>query len=72
MSLTKKIEKNINNYKLNYLYNCITGCTILSKKKYLEKILPVPDNSRYLIHDHWIGLNGVFEWENCLYDRKLI
>ena len=37
MSLTKKIEKNINNYKLNYLYNCITGCTILSYQTRLSR-----------------------------------
>lgn len=56
MQLNKKIHKYINSYKLNYLYNCVTGCTILSKKEYIEKILPIPNESKYLIHDHWIGL----------------
>lgn len=56
MTLSKKIKKYINSYKLNYLYNCITGCTILSKKKWITEILPIPTQSTHLIHDHWIGL----------------
>ena len=56
MHLTRKIEKYINSYKLQYLYNCMTGCTILSKKEMLDKILPLPKNSKYMIHDYWIGL----------------
>lgn len=56
MLLNRKIRKCINSNKLNYLYNCVTGCTILSKSKYINEILPIPDNSKYLIHDHWIGL----------------
>ena len=62
MSLNKKIKKYVNTQKLNYLYNCVTGCTIMSKKELIEKILPIPNNSKYLIHDSWIGviasLNG--------------
>lgn len=56
MLLNKKIHKYINSYKVNYLYNCVTGCTILSKKEMIHKILPLPTESKYLIHDHWIGL----------------
>ena len=56
MLLNRKIKKYINSYKVNYLYNCVTGCTVLSKKKFIEKILPLPTNSKFLIHDHWIGL----------------
>ena len=26
------------------------------KKEFLDKILPIPTVSKYLIHDHWIGL----------------
>ncbi len=51
----KKIKKCIGSYKLQYLYNCMTGCTILSKKKYLNKILPFPTTSKYMVHDYWIG-----------------
>ena len=56
MLLNRKIHKYIDSYKVNYLYNCVTGCTILSKKEFIEKILPIPTESKYLIHDHWIGL----------------
>lgn len=56
MKLTRKIKKQINSYKVNYLYNCVTGCTVLSKKKHIKDILPMPRNSKYLIHDHWMGL----------------
>lgn len=56
MLLNKKINKYINSNKLNYIYNCVTGCTILAKKETIQKILPLPKNSKYLIHDHWIGL----------------
>ncbi len=56
MLLTRKIKKYINSYKLNYLYNCITGCTILAKKETLKFILPLPTTSKHLIHDYWIGI----------------
>lgn len=56
MLLTRKINKYINSYKINYLYNCVTGCTVLAKKETIEKIIPLPTNSKRLIHDHWIGL----------------
>lgn len=56
MLLDRKIEKYINTNKINYLYNCVTGCTVLSKKEFINKIVPIPNESKYLIHDHWIGL----------------
>lgn len=56
MLLNKKIKKYINSYKINYLYNCVTGCTILSKKIFIPKIIPIPTDSKYVLHDHWIGL----------------
>ena len=56
MLLERKINKYIGSYKVNYLYNCVTGCTVMSKAKWIEKILPIPTDSKYLIHDHWIGL----------------
>ena len=56
MLLNKKIHKYINSTRLNYIYNCVTGCTILAKKETIQKILPLPKKSKYLIHDHWIGL----------------
>lgn len=56
MLLNDKIKENINSYEVNYLYNCVTGCTILSKKKFIEDILPIPKLSEYVAHDHWIAL----------------
>lgn len=56
MKLSRKIKKYIGSYKVNYLYNCITGCTVLSKSKYINKLLPVPVKSKYVIHDHWLGI----------------
>ena len=56
MLLNDKIKKNINSYEVNYLYNCVTGCTVLSKKKFINDILPIPVYSKYVVHDHWMGL----------------
>ena len=56
MLLNRKIKKEINSYKLNYLYNCVTGCTIISKKKFINDILPIPHESKYVVHDHWMAL----------------
>lgn len=51
-----KINKSIDKKEFNYLYNSITGCTVLSKSSFIDKILPLPKNSKYVIHDSWIGL----------------
>lgn len=56
MLLDRKIKKYINSYKVNYLYNCVTGCTLISKSKWIKEIVPIPTDSKYLIHDHWMGL----------------
>lgn len=56
MLLNRKINKYIDSYKVNYLYNCVTGCTLISKKEFIKYILPLPTNSKFVIHDHWIGL----------------
>jgi glycosyltransferase involved in cell wall biosynthesis len=56
MLLSRKIKKCHNDYKMQYLYNCVTGCTLMSKKKFLDKIVPIPKNSKYVLHDTWIGL----------------
>ena len=56
MHLTPRIKKYISSYKLQYLYNCMTGCTIISRKELLNKVLPFPKNSKYVIHDYWLGL----------------
>ena len=56
MKLTRKINKTIHSKELVYLYNCVTGCTIMSRKDKLNEILPIPTNSKHLLHDHWIAL----------------
>lgn len=56
MKLNRKIKKCLNTYKLNYLYNCVTGCTLLTKKTYIDKIIPIPDQTKHIAHDHWIAL----------------
>lgn len=56
MRLNRKIKKCINSYKVNYLYNCVTGCTTLCKKEMISKIMPVPNKSEYVPHDHWLGI----------------
>ena len=72
MLLTNKIKKCINSYKVNYLYNCVTGCTIFAKSKYIEKVLPLPINSKAVIHDYWIGLIYALNGKLAFIDEKLI
>ncbi len=55
MKLTRKIQK-FKDYRMQYLYNCVTGCTIIAKKELIEEVLPIPTDSKYAIHDLWIGL----------------
>ena len=52
MKLNRKIKKCIDSYKVNYLYNCVTGCTILAKSSTITNILPLPHSSKYVVHDH--------------------
>ena len=72
MLLNRKIHKTINSYKLNYFYNCVTGCTVIAKKETIEKILPLPQKSKYLIHDHWIGLMASLNGKLAYMDEKYI
>lgn len=66
MKLSRKIKKYKTDYRLQYLYNCVTGCTLMSKKKFLDMILPIPTQSKYAIHDTWIATaianNGKVEY----------
>lgn len=55
LKIDKRIKK-YNDYRLLYLDNCATGCTIISRSKFLDLILPVPSTTKYLIHDYWIAL----------------
>ena len=72
MLLKRKINKCIKNYKVNYLYNCVTGCTTLIKSKWIEKILPIPSNSRYVPHDYWIGIMIALEGKLAYVEKPYI
>ena len=53
--LENKVKK-YNNFEALYLNNFITGCTMLSKKKFIDLILPLPTKSKYVLHDYWVSL----------------
>ncbi len=50
-----KIKK-YNNFESLYLNNFVTGCTMLSKKELIEEVLPLPNTSKFVLHDYWIPL----------------
>lgn len=50
-----KIKK-FNNFESLYLNNFITGCTMISKKELIDEVLPLPNTSRFVLHDYWIPL----------------
>mgnify|MGYP004543652471 FL=1 len=56
MNLKKKICKTVGTSELAYLYNCVTGCTIMGKKSNIKNIIPIPTYSKHVLHDHWIAL----------------
>lgn len=62
MKLTKKIKKTMNKPDMCYLYNVITGCTILAKSTILIFALPLPKGKKYIIHDSWIAVSTT---QNC-------
>lgn len=45
-----------NCFEALYLNNYVTGCTMLMKKEIIEKVLPLPKKSKYILHDYWITL----------------
>lgn len=50
-----KITK-YNNFESLYLNNYINGCTMICKSLWINEFLPLPKNSKYVIHDYWIAL----------------
>ena len=50
-----KIKK-YNNFESLYLNNFVTGCTMISRKELINKFLPLPNTSKYVLHDYWISL----------------
>lgn len=53
--LYNKIKK-YNNFKSLYLNNYITGCTIMCKSEWIEKVLPIPKGADHVLHDYWLAL----------------
>ena len=54
-NIYKKIKK-YNNFEALYLNNFITGCTVISKKEFIKDFLPLPETSKFVLHDYWISL----------------
>ena len=54
MKFKPNIDK-YNDYRLVFLRNCVTGCTILSKKALIPKYIPIPEN-KIMVHDWWMAL----------------
>lgn len=48
--------KKYNNFDALYLNNFITGCTIISKKELINSFMPLPNTSKFVLHDYWISL----------------
>ena len=72
MLLNRKIHKYLDSYKVNYLYNCVTGCTVLAKRETIQYIIPIPTKSKYLIHDHWISIMVSLNGKLAYMDEKYI
>ena len=72
MLLNRKIHKYLDSYKVNYLYNCVTGCTVLAKRETIQYIIPIPAKSKYLIHDHWISIMVSLNGKLAYMDEKYI
>lgn len=50
-----KIVKH-NGFNALYLNNYVTGCTMLAKSETIKKCMPIPKNSKFILHDYWIAL----------------
>ena len=54
MQMDKNIKKH-QDYKSVFLRNCVTGCTILSKKELINEYIPIPIKEP-MVHDWWMAL----------------
>ena len=50
-----KIKK-YNNFEALYLNNFVTGCTLISRKELINTFMPLPNTSKFVLHDYWISL----------------
>jgi len=48
--------KRYNNFESLYLNNFVTGCTMLVRSKWINEFMPLPKESKYILHDYWIAL----------------
>lgn len=71
LKIDKKI-KMFNDHRMIYLYNCANGCTIISKTKFIEEMLPFPNDSEYVLHDYWIMMYVSLHGKLSYVDEKLI
>ncbi len=54
MQMDENIKKH-QDYKSVFLRNCVTGCTILSKKELINEYIPIP-TKKPMVHDWWMAL----------------
>lgn len=71
LKIDYKIKK-YKDYRVEYLYNVVTGCTLISKKRFIDLILPIPNNSKYVPHDYWIALAVAMNGKISYLDEKTI
>lgn len=71
LKVDKKIKK-YNDYRLVYLENCANGCSMISRSKFISKMLPLPKKSKFVIHDYWIILYVALHGKISYLDEKLM
>lgn len=52
----KKIKRCVGSNDLVFLYNTVTGCSILAKSKWIKKYLDVKCDKKNILHDHILPL----------------
>ena len=67
--LTERVKKE-QKYDTYYLHNSIAGCTIIGRKSMIDKIIPMPENTKFVIHDYWMGLISASYGKIAYIDRK--
>ena len=70
-SKTRVYQNKFTDYRLVYLRNYVTGCTVLAKSKFIEKILPVPEEFP-MVHDWWIVLMTGQTGKICFLDTVTV
>ena len=68
---TKKNIDRFNDYRLFFLRNCVTGCTIISRKDLIDKFVPIPPRQP-MVHDWWMALMISQNGKVCFLDEPTI